>query len=301
MKKITFLWIGLLLIILTQVNAQIEFKKPVSANTTYTKKVIYTAPEKLLVERFNINFITSGWVAQGSITDGVGIAAFLNLDEQLAQDIVDESYNYLKEQFKDNGYEMSVYSMPDVEANKTYQKMLKKEKVAVRNGGIEVETTKMASKGDSKVSAAANEVIQVTFNSLGSESVMFGLAMVPMGTSCVLSFDLTIGFLETKTGNSTMFNSVSITPYLSLINAGDTRKISHYDKKGKLAMVLFGNNDIKYTGAGWISEKEETKELYGSSYKYNLNKEAYKKACLEMTKAYIDQMITAFNEERTDK
>lgn len=279
-------------------NAQVESKKPVSAKTFGTNKILAKAPKKILLSQFSLIFKTSEWVAQGDALNGVGIASFLELDEDLAQEITDEAFQYTKDQWIAKGYEVITYDETKVKANKVFVKESGKEKIAVTDGAIEKVVPKRASKGDATLKVSARGLKAMQYNS-ANPMIQFKFEQEYFGKEEVvqLNFITGFGFADTKGFSTSTSNNVQVNSNLDCGNYGGVPAMVYRNIKLKTASILFNSHNLKYKGNEWISNVDQKDELYGSSVRYTLNPEAYKKACMAMLKPFIDEMIDAYETE----
>ena len=284
-----------LVLIAWSANAQVDYKKPVDGKVYGKKKLLENAPKKVLVEKFELYFKTSTWVAQGNAVDGVGIAGYLLISDSLAQAITNEAYAYFTSQLKSKGYEILIWDVEKAKSTKTYQKEDKKGKAKVHEGELKNHVPKMASKGDSYKLVSANGPIRFSF---GKNNPMadykFKTEMLNGEEVVKWDFHTGFGFLKTRKMATSSMNQVFVEPDLICGNFLGVPALTYVNNKGKFANVLFNSHKLKYKSTEWIGNTEDQKELYGKSVRYTPDPVKYKEACMGMLKVYIDQMLEAY-------
>lgn len=299
MKKLAA--IALALLFVTPLLAQVEMGK--TKQTIMGKgKLLGVKQQEMILDNFGINIILynfaedqGGNAAKGNMAQ-VGVRANLvEVDEAMAQEIVNEAYAYFVEQWKSRGVTVVSPTKEELEATKKFSKAKSKGKKAdIISGGTWdnqgkkhhdmwawPEGTNIASSGSGPLAANGN----------------FSHFMLEKGDAGYTSFSSTINFIKFKTAKLGTVASVKSFPGLFCVNTmtanvWQKNKLGGYlgsnESKGIEDFFTEINDDDMGVNLGAVSSKLVMKN-------YVADKEKFKANVIEMLKKGMDDMFTDYD------
>jgi len=296
MKTLSFFFAAILLC--SNSFAQVEAGKV--KNTLAGKNSSLAIPfTKISLDNFQITFnLYSAASDQGGGLGSTGVATVtvrsgLNqVDQPLAQQIVDEAYLYFVEQWKKRGVEVVCASKDELEASKKY--------------------SKAASKGDGQIiSGGAVEINEKNTHNIsaypaGTNIAFSGTSIMPANGNAVhlppdyknnffwTSFGATVDFISFKTAKIGSTASVKGSAKLTSV---PILGVSAWEKT-KLGAYM-GSQELDGTSDYFDDMKEENMTLFGSSgnsWQYYANPEKYKAGVLELLKKGMDDLFADYDE-----
>ncbi|MFT6868721.1 MAG: hypothetical protein ACJA08_003576 [Cyclobacteriaceae bacterium] len=272
--------------------AQVELGK--TKNNLSGKNGIIASPsDKIMLNDFSINLVLYGFAEdQGGGGAQVGIRAHLTqVDEPLAQEMVNEAYAYFVEQWKKRGVEVYSPSIEEIEATKKYSKAKSKDNAKIISGGTFdnkekknhnmmawPEGTNIASSGSGPLVAHGNSA-----------------HVVPdyKGNFSYTSFNTTINFIEFKTAALGSTASVRTMPQLKASNGLSVIKWE------KTKYVLYtANNNPEGIEDFYSDLDKDGFEFLGTSsndWNYIADVAKYKSNVMEMIKKGMDDLFTDYD------
>jgi hypothetical protein len=272
--------------------AQVELGK--TKNNLSGKNGIIASPsDKIMLNDFSINLVLYGFAEdQGGGGAQVGIRAHLTqVDEPLAQEMVNEAYAYFVEQWKKRGVEVYSPSIEEIEATKKYSKAKSKDNAKIISGGTFdnkekknhnmmawPEGTNIASSGSGPLVAHGNSA-----------------HVVPdyKGNFSYTSFNTTINFIEFKTAALGSTASVRTMPQLKASNGLSVIKWE------KTKYVLYtANNNPEGIEDFYSDLDKDGFEFLGTSsndWNYIADVAKYKSNVMEMIKEGMDDLFTDYD------
>ena len=283
--------------------AQVEIGK--TKNTIMgKKKLIATTTDKMVVDNFSINLILYSFAEdQGgsnnvALSAKVGVRASLHeIDEALAQEIVDEAYNYFVGKWKERGVTAVSPTKEELEASKAYSKAMSKGKNAnIINGGVWDNQEKnnhnmMAWPSDLYIANSGKGPTAKNGN-------FWHLMLDPKGNGFYTGFNTTINFIEFKTPKIGSTASVRSFPQLKAANS----MAANFWQKNKVGGYI-GSNSPEGTEDFYSDIKEEDMEALNIKVvmrNYIADKAKFKSNVLEMIKKGMDDMFADFDSVKSD-
>lgn len=281
--------------VITPLFSQVEVGK--TKNTIMGKnKLLLVETNKMVLDNFSVNLILYGFGEDvGGGGAQVGIRADLTeIDEALAQEIVNEAYAYFKEQWKKRGIEVDTPTKAEIEASKKYSKAASKGKNAViRSGGTLDNHTK---KNHNMM--AWPEGTSIPFSGSGPLAAAgncgHGLCYDAKFNGFNTSFSSTINFITFKSAALGSTASVRTFPQLTAANVMTATTW----QKGKIGGYI-GSNNAKGIEDFYSDVKKKEIDVLNSSanmWNYIGDKEKYKANVLEMIKKGMDDMFADLKE-----
>ncbi|MEO9966865.1 MAG: hypothetical protein ABJF11_13800 [Reichenbachiella sp.] len=269
--------------------SQIEMGK--TKNTIMGKnKLLLVETNEMVLDNFSINLILYGFGEDiGGGGAQVGIRADLSeIDETLAQEIVNEAYAYFKAQWKKRGVEVASPSIAQIVASKKYSKAEKKGKATIRTGGIEDNHTK---KNHNMMAWPEGE--NIPYSGSGplalAGNCAHGLCYDAKFSGFNTGFSSTINFITFKSAALGSTASVRTFPQLT---AANTLTATTW-QKGKVGGYIGSNNAKGIEDFFTDVEQKEIDVLNASANMWNYigDKAKYKANVLEMIKKGMDDMF----------
>lgn len=270
--------------------AQVEMGK--TKNTIMGKnKLLLVETNQMVLDNFSINLILYGF-GEDLGRDGaqVGIRADLTqIDEALAQEIVNEAYAYFVEQWKQRGVEVITPSKSEIESSKKYSKNASKGKNArIMNGGTWDNHTKK-----NHNIAAWPEGANLAFSGSGplalNGNCAHGLCYDAKFNGFNTAFSSTINFIKFKSAALGSAASVKAFPRLTAANSLTATTW----QKGKVGGYIGSNSAEGIEDFYSDVEQKEIDVLNSSANMWNYigDKAKYKANVLEMIKKGMDDMF----------
>lgn len=256
------------------------------------EKYLKGLEKEVTLSNFTIYFQTSDWAATGTVNSGLGAAAYLDLSDDIARSITEKAKTYLVEQLEGKGIKVNLFSEDQI--SNQFAKGIKKGQVNLVKGGSFEHGTKRTSKQNSYTAYIANDIVMVRGNTPGNTAFNSGNWMLLAG-KIDLIFEPTFYFVEQKARSNSDTHSTNTEAKLSISNGelGNGAGVRFFSPKFKGGTLGLLPHELTYDGTDWMNEMNEQKQLYGNSYNISVNPEAYEKACLELLKAYIDNIVNA--------
>ncbi len=296
MKKLTITLLTAILVF--PLFSQVEMGK--TKNTIMGKgKLLALETDKMMLDNFTINLICyqyaedqAGNNAKGTMAQ-VGVRATLTeIDETLAQEIVNEAYAYFIDQWKNRGVEVFSPSKEEIEATKKYSKAASKGKNAnIISGG----TWRNADK-KTNIIYAWPEGTNIATSGSGPLAANGNFAhVVPdyKGNFFYTSFGSTVNFISFKTAKLGSTASVKTFPRLKAANSMGVQKW----QKTKVGGYL-GSNEADGIEDFYSERVDEEIDVLSSSmnmWNYVGDKAKYKTGALEMIKKGMDDMFADYD------
>ena len=262
-------------------------------------KILGGIGNELILDNFNINLILYAYGEdQGGGNAVVGVRTHLtNIDEALAQNMVNEAYAYFVDKWKERGVTVVVLSKEEIEASKKYSKGMKKGNANITNGGVWDNATKknhnmMAwPEGVNIASSGSGPMaVQGTFQHVFLER----MADNPAWTS----FNSTVNFMTFKTAK--LGSTASVTPKPQL-TVGNTMGAGQW-VKNKVG-GYGGSNGAEGIEDFYSKLDQDGFDFLGSSsndWNYIADKDKYKANVMEMIKKGMDDLFTDFDQVKAD-
>jgi hypothetical protein len=270
--------------------SQVEMGK--TKNTIMGKnKLLLTETNKMMLDNFSINLILYGFGEdQGGGGAQVGVRADLTeIDEPLAQEIVNEAYAYFVESWKKQGKELYTPTKEEIEASKKYGKALSKGKKAkIMNGGTINDHTKK-----NHNIMAYPDGVNIPFSGSGPMAIAsnsgHGLGLDAKYSGFFTSFTSTINFVSFKSAALGSTASVKVFPQLKVTNSMNATVWL----KAKVGGYIGGNSADGTKDFYQTLDQSEMEVLSTSANSWNYigDKEKYKANVLEMIKKGMDDMF----------
>jgi hypothetical protein len=297
MKKSISLLLTLLLLPML-VHAETQVHTPLKAKLHGKKKLFRKAAKDLVLSNVAVHFRTTDWAATGSASDGLGVAAYVEIDEKVAVEIANDARDYLKEQLTKAGFNVSTFSTEELAENRAWKRALKKGKAKISEGGETYRLThKRASKGNDYLTATAAGV--PTVNHGGGNMMKFNTTnWILLKNKMDLAFDPTFYFIDLAAGSNSSSHKTSWKLQLALSNGamGNGAYHRYFNKKYKTAGVTLLPHVLTYGGDFAWYNVEKSKELYGTSVRLKPDATKLKEAAAEMLRAYIDNVVKGLTE-----
>ncbi|MEO9801794.1 MAG: hypothetical protein ABJF04_01045 [Reichenbachiella sp.] len=269
--------------------SQVEMGK--TKNTIMGKnKLLLVETNKMVLDNFSINLILYGFGEDlGGGGAQVGIRADLTeIDEPLAQEIVNEAYAYFKAQWKKRGVDVASPTKAEIEASKKYSKAAKKGKSTLRNGGTENNHTK---KNHNLMAWPEGE--NIPYSGSGPLALVgncaHGLCYDAKFSGFNTGFSSTINFITFK--SAALGSTASVRTFPQLV-AANTLTATTW-QKGKVGGYIGSNNAKGIENFYSDVEQKEIEVLNSSANMWNYigDKVKYKANVLEMIKQGMDDMF----------
>jgi hypothetical protein len=278
--------------------AQVEMGKTKSS-IMGKGKIIGEMPNELILDNFNINLILYAYGedqggGMGSTTTAtVGVRTHLtNVDEELAQSMVDEAYEYFVSKWSERGVTVKSVPKEEIEGSKKYSKQAKKGNASITNGGVWDNVAKknhnmMAWPNGANVASAGTgpTAVQGTFQVM----LMDLLSSDPGYTN----FNSQVDFISFKTAKLGTTARVEPKPKLVVSNnmsAGAWSK----NKTG----AYIGGNSAEGIEEYFSDLQTEGFDFLGTStndWNYIADKDKYRANVMEMIKKGMDDLFADFD------
>lgn len=270
--------------------AQVKIEKPLDGVVSNKDILVQAAGiNEVLVEQFTLFFRTQHTSVEPSV--GVMVQAKLDLDPKLALEITDDAYAYLKEAFLKKGYKVGEI---DKEAFKNTNEVKKADKRGEEQWLINGSTVELNNKklGDKYITAHATGV---NFCPIIRRTI---IGTFDTKVASTVAFVQVINFADPSAPKKKgrYLGSPIITPSL-MLDPGETicgtGGFGFWNAKIKGGSVSFPvNSDIRWQGYSWLAGTKDLDEP--NTQLWLLNRDEFKKAVLELSKAQIDQYITEY-------
>lgn len=259
------------------------------------EKYLKGLDKEVILSSYTIYFRTSDWAATGTAVSGLGAAAYLDLPDEVGKSITAKSRAYLENKLKEAG--ISVNLITEDQVNTQYAKQIKKGQATVTKGGSYSHIPKKASDGNSYKAFMAEGIVMARGDKPGNLTY-HTTSWTMMGGKIDLIFEPTLYFVVQKAGGNSDTHTTSTKAQLA-ISAGELGNgagVRFFSPKFKSGTLNMAPHSYSYEDENWLKAMDEQEELYGNSYNFSINPEAYEAACLELLKAYIDKVVVAMTE-----
>ena len=287
--------------------AEVTEVQPIKGSLTGSKKDYQKATkDEVVLANFTNIFKESSY---DKLPAGYKIGAYestnlvvVGLTDELALDISNACYQQLVDTFTKANVKVKILDRATVEANKTYQKGLKKGG-GINSGTVYTIAGSNRTEPNYKMAVPAN-VLNVNLGSgIAPNYVIFNWEVTKDTDALDINYIPQFSFAEISTQITTALAqnlNVGYAPKLTL-NAGSELlgKSALNFMNGKYASYAITNPTLTYDGADWV--KSLTYSEADTYFKLELEPENFKKAVLELNQAFAERYVAEFQNSLNSK